>query len=58
MISMSHHGFPNLREMLQGDLSKKLTEGIELMDFKVRECNCRRDKGVDKCQKGSICRVT
>jgi hypothetical protein len=38
---MSCHRFPNLREMLQGDLLKKLTKGVKLMDFKVRECNCR-----------------
>jgi hypothetical protein len=28
-ISMSYHRFPNLREMLKGDLLKKLTDGIK-----------------------------
>ena len=43
--------------MLAGDLSKKLTEGVESMDFKVRDCNCRDPRGTGKCQYGGICRV-
>jgi hypothetical protein len=54
-LKMSYHTrFPSLRKMLQGDLSKKLIKCVKLMDFKVRECNCR---GVGKCQYGSVCRV-
>jgi hypothetical protein len=37
-----------------GNLSKKLTKGIESMDFKMRECNCRGDRGEGKCQYGDI----
>ena len=40
-ISMSYHRFPNLSEMLQGDLSRKLLDGVESLDFIDRECNCR-----------------
>ncbi len=55
---MSYHCFPNMREMLQGDLSKKVTIGIKLMNFKgVRDCNCRGDGGPGKCQKGGFCRM-
>ena len=37
---MSYHIFPNLGEILQGDLVGKLREGIVLKDFLNRECNC------------------
>jgi hypothetical protein len=40
--------------MLQGDLSKKLTKGIESMDIKVRDCNYRGDRGNGKHQYGCI----
>ena len=40
-ISMSYHRFPNFREMLQGDLSRKLRDGVESLDFKDKKCNCR-----------------
>jgi hypothetical protein len=46
-----------MREMLQGDLSKKLSKGIESMDFKVRDCDCRGGGGPGKCQYGGACRV-
>jgi hypothetical protein len=47
-----------MREMLQGDLSKKLTEGVESVNFKVRECNCRGGRGAGKCQYEGFCRIT
>jgi hypothetical protein len=56
-ISMSYHRFPNMREMLAGDLSKKLSEGVESFDFKVRDCNCRGGRGPGKCQYGNHCRM-
>jgi hypothetical protein len=56
-ISMSYHHFPNMREMLQGDILKKLTECIKSMDFKVRDCNCRGSRGPGKCQYGGFCRM-
>jgi hypothetical protein len=52
---MSYHRFPNMREMLQGDLLKKLTEGIKSCDFKVRDCKCRGDRGTGKCQYRGFC---
>jgi hypothetical protein len=36
-----YHRFPNMRELLAGDLSKKISKGVKLIDFKVRDCNCR-----------------
>jgi hypothetical protein len=39
---MSYHHFPNMREMLQVDLSKKFTDGVESMDFKVRDLQLQR----------------
>ena len=33
-VGMSYHRFTNLREIFQGDLSKKLTEDVESKDFK------------------------
>jgi hypothetical protein len=56
-ISMSYHRFPNLREMLAGDLASKLTEGVQSLDFKVRDCNCKDPSGKGKCQYGNMCRV-
>jgi hypothetical protein len=53
-ILMSYHHFPNLRELLVGNLLKKLTEGVESMDFKVQDCNCRDPRGTGKCQYGGV----
>jgi hypothetical protein len=56
-ISMSYHRFPNMRDLLAGDLLKKLSEGVESLDFKVRDCNCRGERGPGKCQYGNYCRM-
>jgi hypothetical protein len=56
-ISMSYYRFPNLTEMFAGDLSKKLTKGVESMDFKLHICNCRDPRGTRRCQYGGVCRV-
>ena len=32
-VSMSYHRFTNLRETFQGDLSKKLTKGVQSINF-------------------------
>jgi len=40
-VSMSYHRFTNLREIFQGDLSRKLTMGVTSLDFKTLPCNCR-----------------
>ena len=37
---MSYHRFPNLGEVLQGDMIGKLRKGIGSKDFLDRECNC------------------
>ena len=56
-ISMSYHRFPNMREMLAGDLSKELSEGVRSLDFEVRDCNCRGGRVPGKCQYGDCCRM-
>jgi hypothetical protein len=59
-ILMSYHQFPNMREMLQGDLFlKKLTEGIKSIAFKVRDCNCRgqRRQRNRQVSYGRFCRM-
>ena len=52
---MSYHRFTNLRETFQGDLSKKLTEGVQSINFMDRPCNCRPGK-TGGCQYGGVCR--
>jgi hypothetical protein len=54
---MMYHHSPNLREMFAGDLSKKLTNRVKLMDFKVQDCNCKDPRGTGKCQYRGVCRV-
>ena len=39
-LSMSYHKFPNLREILQGDLNGKILKGIGSRDFEPLPCNC------------------
>ena len=39
-VRMSYHIFPNLGEVLQGDMIGKLRKGIGSKDFLDRECNC------------------
>ena len=58
-VGMSYHRFTNLREIFQGDLSKKLTEDVESKDFMTRECNCRlgNNSGCgynDKCRRSVV----
>jgi hypothetical protein len=43
--------------MLAGDLLKMLIDRVELMAFKIQDCNCRDPRGTGKCQYGGICRV-
>ena len=42
-VSMSYHRFPNLRELFQGDLNKKINRGLVSTDFKNLPCNCRNE---------------
>jgi hypothetical protein len=54
-ISMSHHRFPNMRDIFQSQLSAKMIEKVESLDFKTRDCNCRSP--LKYCPCGNICRV-
>jgi GIY-YIG catalytic domain len=54
-ISMSYHRFTNLRELFQGDLSRKLTKDVISKDFENLQCNCRL--GAEKaCGYNNCCR--
>ena len=52
---MSHHRFTNLREVLNGDLSGKIMDGIESRDMQNLDCNCR-GKNKNGCDYGGFCR--
>jgi hypothetical protein len=56
-FSMSYHRFPNLREMLTGDLASKLTKGVESMDFMMQKCNCIDPRGNGQYQYGDMCKI-
>jgi hypothetical protein len=56
-LKMSYQRFPNLREMSAKYLASKLTEGIQSLDFIVRDCNCKDQTGKGRCQYGNMCRV-
>ena len=57
-ISMSYHRFSNLRDIFQGDLSRKLLANITSLEFMDEKCNCQksslREGGV--CMFGGKCR--
>jgi GIY-YIG catalytic domain len=54
-VSMSYHRFTNLREIFQGDLSRKLTLGVISKDFETLDCNCRLG-AEQKCGYNGFCR--
>jgi hypothetical protein len=55
--SMSYHKFSNLREIFQGDLNRKLMDGITSRDFQDLPCNCYKSSKVDgKCIYNGDCR--
>ena len=55
-ISMSYHKFPNLNELLSGDLTGKLMKDVVSLDFMDRQCNCNKASMVDeKCIFGGDC---
>ena len=55
---MSYHRFPNLGEILQGDLVGKLRKGIGSKDFLNCECNCSSMKKVKgECAYEGDCRA-
>jgi hypothetical protein len=55
--SMSYHKFSNLREIFQGDLTRKLMDGVVSRDFRDLPCNCNKASKVDgKCAYNEECR--
>jgi len=52
---MSYHRFTNLREIFQGDLSRKLTVSLTSKDFEPLPCNCKT-RGTGACGYNNICR--
>jgi hypothetical protein len=48
---------PQVAEETEKQMSRKLTDGVKLMDFKVQDSNCRDPRGTGKCQYGGVCRV-
>jgi len=54
-VSMSYHRFTNVREIFQGDLSRKLTVGLTSQDFEPLPCNCRTS-GDGTCGYNNMCR--
>ena len=52
---MSHHRFPNMREMFNADLKAKVVQGIQSRDFTNLECNCR-NKNETGCDYENLCR--
>jgi hypothetical protein len=58
-VSMAYSRFNNLREIYQGDLSKKLTEGLVSLDFASLPCNCNissKSPTTGKCAYEGNCR--
>ena len=49
---MAYSRFPNLREIFQGDLSKKLTDGLLSLDLMDRPCNCNKNS---RCPTTGLC---
>ena len=56
---MSYHRFSNVKELLNGDLTSKLMDGIIDTDVQDLECNCNRlSKNIDgKCIFDGKCRL-
>jgi hypothetical protein len=44
-----------MRDMFQSQLSAKMIENVESLDFKTRDCNCTSP--TKSCQHGNVCRV-
>ena len=56
-VSMSYHRFPNLRELLNGDLTQKLTQNVPSLDFDTLACNCNT-RNTTGCAYNNVCRQT
>jgi len=46
-VSMSYHKFPNLGQLFQSDLTRKLTKTIESLDFMDLPCNCNKNSKIN-----------
>ena len=56
-LSMSYHRFSNLRDTFQGDLNRKLMDGVLSCDFMDLPCNCNNaTKRHGKCVYNGNCR--
>ena len=56
-VSMSYHKFPNVRELLQADLTMKFTKELEVTDFMGLPCNCLQKTTTNRnCIYGGNCR--
>jgi len=54
---MSYHRFTNMREIFQHDLTSKLNDDIESLDFINKDCNCQTDKTTgETCGYNNVCR--
>ena len=58
--TMSYHKFPNITELFQSDLNKKVMNGIISLDCASRACNCTKPmKNRDgNCIFNGLCRQT
>ena len=58
--TMSYHKFPNITELFQSDLNKKIMNQVVSLDINSRDCNCsshlKNDKG--ECIFNGKCRHT
>jgi len=54
-VSVSCHRFTNLREIFQGDLSRKLPVGLTSHDVAPLPCDCR-SSGNGTCGHNNMCR--
>ena len=54
-VSMAYSRFPNLRELFQRDLTHKLNEEVQSLDYMTRDCNCRPGSQ-EPCPYNNICR--
>ena len=53
---MAYHRYPNLGELLQGDLVSKIRCNLASKDFLDRECNCNTTTKVkSRCEYGGEC---
>jgi hypothetical protein len=56
-MTMSYHKLSNLQEIFQGDLNRKVMDGIVSWDFMDQPCNCNRVSKIDgKCAYNGECR--